>query len=210
MDETRKAFEAWATAEPREWNVSRCETQNGTLGLYCNVCTEKAWRAWQAACAVERKGRAMTNEEIHKIALAHGFTERLQPDGTTDLNAYVYDFARAMFEAGRSAATAETASVLRALIDAATERTSHRYQGNCPCDICHDARDPDCTVCRAIERAEKLLTDHAEEDIEMVAVPDSWRLVPTTPHGDMLRSVGKWADAMAYETYTACSTQHRR
>lgn len=145
----------------------------------------------------------MTNEEIHKIALAHGFTERLQPDGTTDLNAYVYEFARAMFDAGRSAATTETASVLRVLIDAATERTSHRYGEKCPDYDDHDVRDPDCTVCRAIERAEKLLTNHTEEDIEMVAVPDSWRLVPTTPHGDMLRSVGKWADAMAYETYTA-------
>lgn len=189
----------------------------------------------------------MTNEEIHKIALAHGFTERLQPDGSTDLNAYVYAFARAMFEAGAaacvgpqepfvwyddesgetytvghvkefpdhrlylrplyaapvSAVGCETASVLRVLIDAATERTSHRYGEKCPDYDDHDRRDPDCTVCRAIERAEKLLTDHTEEDIEMVAVPDSWRLVPTTPHGDMLRSVGKWADAMAYETYTA-------
>ena len=48
----------------------------------------------------------MTNNEIHEIALAHGFRDRPQPDGTTDLNAYVYDFARAMFEAGRSAAPA--------------------------------------------------------------------------------------------------------
>lgn len=48
----------------------------------------------------------MNNEEIRKIALSHGFTERLQPDGTTDLNAYVYAFARAMFEAGRSAVPA--------------------------------------------------------------------------------------------------------
>lgn len=201
----------------------------------------------------------MTNEEIRKIALAHGFTERLQPDGTTDLNAYVYAFARAMFDAGRSErlqqvpsfyapglripdevvasalvlrkfannnnvrefwhvagigdveyasttaqpATAETASVLRVLIDAATERASHRHSEKCPDYDDHDARDPDCPVCRAIERAEKLLTDHIGEATKMVAVPDSWRLVPTTPHGDMLRSVGRWADAMAYETYTA-------
>ena len=44
----------------------------------------------------------MTSEEIRKIALAYGFKERLQPDGTTDLNAYVYAFACAMFEAGAS------------------------------------------------------------------------------------------------------------
>lgn len=145
----------------------------------------------------------MTNEEIHKIALAHGFTERPQSDGTTDLNAYVYAFARAMFDAGQAAATAETASVLRVLIDEATDRIFHEYNENCPSIHYHDVRDPDCTVCRAIERAEKLLTDHTEEDIEMVAVPAGWKLVPTTPHGNMLRSAGKWADAMAYETYTA-------
>ena len=48
----------------------------------------------------------MTSEEIRLLALEHGFTERLQPDGTMDLNAYVYAFACAMFEAGRSAAPA--------------------------------------------------------------------------------------------------------
>ena len=48
----------------------------------------------------------MTNEEIHKIALAHGFRDRPQGDGTIGLNAYVYEFARAMFEAGRSAVPA--------------------------------------------------------------------------------------------------------
>lgn len=41
----------------------------------------------------------MTNYEIRKIALACGFTERLQSDGTTDLNAYVYRFAEALIEA---------------------------------------------------------------------------------------------------------------
>ena len=48
----------------------------------------------------------MTNEKIHKIALAHGFRDRPQPDGTIGLNAYVYEFARAMFEAGQAAAPA--------------------------------------------------------------------------------------------------------
>ena len=211
MDETRKAFEAWATAAPREWDATRFDEGSARWpGQYFGYVVQASWEAWQAACAAERKGSAMTNEEILKIALACGFTERLQSDGTTDLNAYGYAFACAMFEAGRSAAPAETASVLRVLIDAATERVTHMYNENCPDHIDHDTRHPGCPVCRAIERAEKLLTDHAEEDIEMVAVPDSWRLVPTTPHGDMLRSVGKWADAMAYETYTACSTQHRR
>ena len=155
----------------------------------------------------------MTNDDIRKIALAHGFTERLQQDGTIGLNAYVYAFARAMFDAGRSErlqqvpsfyapglripdevvaaalvlrkfannnnvrafwhvagigdveyasttaqpATAETASVLRVLIDAATERTSHRYGEKCPDYDDHDRRDPECSVCNTIKQAEKLI-----------------------------------------------------
>lgn len=186
----------------------------------------------------------MNNEEIRKIALAHGFNERMQPDGTTDLNAYVYAFARAMLEAGRSErlqqvpsfyapglrmpdevvaaalvlrkfannnnvrtfwhvagigdvryasmtaqpATAETASVLRALIDFAVERTRHRYREDCPDLVDHDVRDPECPVCRAIVRAEKLLTDHTEEDIEMVSVPAGWRLVPAEPTEEMIEA----------------------
>ena len=43
----------------------------------------------------------MTNDEIRALALSHGFTLRPQPDGSMDLNPYVYGFARAMFEQGR-------------------------------------------------------------------------------------------------------------
>lgn len=42
----------------------------------------------------------MTNDDIKAIALANGFTLREQPDGSMDLNPYVYGFARAMFGAG--------------------------------------------------------------------------------------------------------------
>lgn len=38
----------------------------------------------------------MTNDMIRQIALANGFKARTQDDGTTDLNPYVYDFARAL------------------------------------------------------------------------------------------------------------------
>ena len=38
----------------------------------------------------------MTNGDIKAIALANGFTLREQPDGSMDLNPYVYGFARAM------------------------------------------------------------------------------------------------------------------
>ena len=252
MDEMRKAFEAWATAEPREWDISRFDGSAPWPGGYHSYPTQCAWEAWQAACAAERKGSAMTNEEIHKIALAHGFRDRPQSDGTTDLNAYVYAFARAMFEAGVtacvepqepfvwyddesgetytvghvkefpdhrlylrplyaapvSAVGCETASVLQALIDFAVERTSHRYGEKCPDYDDHDVRDPDCTVCRAIERAEKLLTNHTEEDIEMVSVPAGWRLVPAEPTEEMIAAMesqwmcGSQAD-MAKREYKA-------
>ena len=151
-----------------------------------------------------RKGATMTNEEILKIALACGFTERLQSDGTTDLNAYVYAFARAMFEAGQAAATTETASVLRVLIDAATERVTHMYNENCPDHIDHDTRHPGCPVCRAIERAEKLLTDHAGGFTGMVSVPAGWRLVPAEPTKEWIERLadrglrlGKFASSIA-------------
>lgn len=44
----------------------------------------------------------ITNEEIQKIALDNGFTTRRQPDGSIDLNPYVYDFARALLRQGES------------------------------------------------------------------------------------------------------------
>lgn len=36
----------------------------------------------------------MTNDQIKEIALANGFKLKEQPDGTQDLNPYVYDFSR--------------------------------------------------------------------------------------------------------------------
>lgn len=38
----------------------------------------------------------MTNDKIKEIALANGFKLKQQPDGTQDLNPYVYEFARAL------------------------------------------------------------------------------------------------------------------
>lgn len=38
----------------------------------------------------------MSNEQIKQLALQHGFKLKEQPDGTVDLNPYVYDFARAL------------------------------------------------------------------------------------------------------------------
>lgn len=38
----------------------------------------------------------MTNDQIKELALANGFKLKEQPDGSMDLNLYVYDFARAL------------------------------------------------------------------------------------------------------------------
>lgn len=40
----------------------------------------------------------MTNEEVKKIALQFGFTERNQADGTFGLDLYVYAFANALID----------------------------------------------------------------------------------------------------------------
>ena len=45
----------------------------------------------------------MTNDEIRALALSHGFTLRPQPDGSMDLNPYVYAFARALIKKEREA-----------------------------------------------------------------------------------------------------------
>ena len=45
----------------------------------------------------------MTNDEIRDLALSHGFTLRSQPDGSMDLNPYVYAFARTLIEKEREA-----------------------------------------------------------------------------------------------------------
>ena len=38
----------------------------------------------------------MTNDRIKELALANGFKLKEQPDGSMDLNHYVFDFARAL------------------------------------------------------------------------------------------------------------------
>ncbi len=41
----------------------------------------------------------MTNDQIKEIALASGFKLKEQPDGTQDLNPYVYEFALKLIKA---------------------------------------------------------------------------------------------------------------
>lgn len=42
----------------------------------------------------------MTNEEIKALALTCGFKLKEQPNGEMDLNPYVYEFARKIYEIG--------------------------------------------------------------------------------------------------------------
>lgn len=39
----------------------------------------------------------MTNDQIKEVALANGITETLLMDGSYDIDANIYDFARALF-----------------------------------------------------------------------------------------------------------------
>ena len=59
MDEMRKAFEAWVTAEPREWDVTRFgEGSARWPGQYFGYVVQASWEAWQAACTAEREACA--------------------------------------------------------------------------------------------------------------------------------------------------------
>ena len=50
----------------------------------------------------ETEDHPFSNEDIQRMALDLGYTLRLQPDGTMDLNEYVYRMARMCFNRGRS------------------------------------------------------------------------------------------------------------
>ena len=56
----------------------------------------------------------MTNDDIRRIAVEHGFTLRPQGDGSLDLNPYVYRFAEALIEAQ----AAKDEALLRQTLDA--------------------------------------------------------------------------------------------
>lgn len=76
----------------------------------------------------------MTNDDIKAIALANGFTLREQPDGSMDLNPYVYGFARAMFEQGRgisAQADANVAAMYDAMQEAIRATSLNQYPRRC-------------------------------------------------------------------------------
>ena len=58
----------------------------------------------------------MTNDQIKELALANGFKLKEQPDGSMDLNPYVYEFAQKL------ALTVEIATIQRML---AASRSKH-------------------------------------------------------------------------------------
>ena len=63
MDEMRKAFEAWATAAPREWGARRyMSSEMPWPGEYQEYRVQCAWEAWQDACAAEREACAQVCE----------------------------------------------------------------------------------------------------------------------------------------------------
>lgn len=76
----------------------------------------------------------MTRDQIKAIALASGFTERQQADGSMDLNGYVYAFAEAMHAEGQRAMRdqAETACrTVKVHVDGYHQYTAHKVRGEC-------------------------------------------------------------------------------
>ena len=78
----------------------------------------------------------MTNNEIRALALSHGFTLRPQPDGSMDLNPYVYEFARALIEQEREAcAKVCDKEAVRIVIDSPEERAYNNAVSDCAAAI---------------------------------------------------------------------------
>ena len=75
----------------------------------------------------------MTNEQIKEIALANGFKLKEQPDGTKDLNPYVYDGVRAAIKQKLKEVMAELKSMesndntieMSAMLDMCQDVTEH-------------------------------------------------------------------------------------
>lgn len=59
----------------------------------------------------------MDKSMAHRLAIQCGLTERKQADGGMDLNAYVYDFARACYIAGQEAERDNTTKAERRAIE---------------------------------------------------------------------------------------------
>ena len=68
MDETRKAFEAWA--QESGWGIDKMGPDEEWSEAYESATVRCMWRAWRAACAAEREACAAIADEYkyHMIA----------------------------------------------------------------------------------------------------------------------------------------------
>ena len=80
--------------------------------LFAEHVAEMVVRMEHEACA---KAMGMTRDQLKALALHHGFTERLQPDGGMDLNPYVYDLLEKVLRIGELKARQDLNSELLAL-----------------------------------------------------------------------------------------------
>jgi hypothetical protein len=78
--------------QTEDWNEAATwdgHTGETPIGWIQNAANE-------AALAYRIVDERKTDEQIRELALANGFKLKEQPDGTMNLNPYVYDFARAL------------------------------------------------------------------------------------------------------------------
>lgn len=68
----------------------------------------------------------MTLDQIKAIALASGFTERQQADGSMDLNGYVYAFADAMYAEGQRVMQTRAGEVANKTAERILAANTHR------------------------------------------------------------------------------------
>ena len=99
----------------------------------------------------------MTRDQIKAIALARGFTERQQADGSKDLNGYVYAFADAMYAEGqramqeRAAAVCDEHAIQVAIFKAAVNEDGGPAFRHCCLDTASGAMDSAAEEIRDLE-----------------------------------------------------------
>lgn len=92
---SREQFEAWFSDNGRHPKA----VDRDALG-YKLAAAENQWQAWKQSWRESRTARVVdiSADDIKRIFLENGFKEKTQPDGSIDLNPYVYDAALALLE----------------------------------------------------------------------------------------------------------------